>query len=219
MATKKPVKTAAPIEEPAVQATQAETAPATVAVPPKKSNKTLWIVLGVVLFLFLVVPALAITAGAIWFKNNVNTENTVEGILEKASGNQVDIDSKNGSFSVESENGDSSFSVGENQKLPDDFPKNEVPYLRERAVSSVITSTNEGKKMWWVTTTVDDSFESAKTYFADNIKEPTYTNVTSYGFGETQTYYGESAKYNVSVSVMQNTNNDPISVTYNVTEK
>lgn len=219
MATDKkdaPVVTPTPV----VEATPVQSASIPVK---KKSNKTLWIILGLLLFFFVIVPGILLTAGAFWLKNASTdklAENAIEGIVEKASGGQVDIDSSNGSFSVESENGDSSFSVGDDQKLPSDFPKDSIPYIKEKAVTFVLTSTNEGKKNWSVTTSVDKTFEATKAFFEDRIKSPDYEDVSSYGFGDTQTYFGKKLPYSVSVTITQGSDSDnEVSVTYFVIEE
>jgi cytoskeletal protein RodZ len=196
----------------------------TVPVPPKKSsNKTLWIVLGVVLFFVVIVPVILFAAAAIWFRNNASeqgAEKLVEGIVEQTTGSNVDINSADGSFSVESEDGSSSFSAGSDQKLPDDFPKEEVPYLGEEKVTFVLTSTNEGKKTWSVTTTVSDTYEDAKAFFEKAIAEPDYQDVSAYGFSDSQTYYGADANYSVNVTVSKPTSGeDGTNVTYIITQK
>lgn len=190
--------------------------------PAKKSNKTLLIVIGVVVFFFVVVPALVFGAGVLLFNKSFGsqkaTDKTIESLVEKATDGKVDIDSDNGNFSVSGENGDSTYSVGDNQKLPDDFPKDKIPYITEKSVSFVFTNSNEGKKSWSVTTTVDKSFEDAKTYFTDKIKEPEFTSVSSYSFGDSQTLYGQNDMYDVSVTVTKPESGDT-SVTYIITSK
>ncbi len=204
----------------AKQTAPAEKPTAAAAAPAKKSNKALWIVIGLIVFFVVVVPILLLTAGAIWFKNvgeRKLAENTVEGIVERASGGDVDIDTKDGSVSVKTEDGDGSFSIGGNQKLPDDFPKNEIPYLKEESVSSTLSSTSEGKKSWWVTTQVNNSYDEAKGYFESNIAEPAYSDITNYSFGESTTFNATGSDYELSVTV--SSNDGKTSVSYVVREK
>jgi len=218
-------KNETPVPAPDAAATPlASETPGAVVPPKKKSNKALWIIIGLVVFFFVIVPGIVFTAGAVWLNNNASdklAENAVEGIVGRATGGQVDLDTKDGSFSVQNESGDSTFSVGDDQKLPDDFPKNNIPYLKEKKVTFVFTTSNENKKSWSVSTTVSETFEEAKTFFADKIKAPDYTDISSYGFGESQTYYGVKAPYGVSVTVSQSsdTANNDVSVTYLVNEQ
>ena len=82
----------------------------------KNSNKTLWIVLGVILVLFVVIPGILLTAGGLFIKNRLNDEKSgerlAESLVERASGGKVDVDAgKDGNFSVKSKDGDSSVGV------------------------------------------------------------------------------------------------------------
>ncbi len=194
----------------------------TVAVPPakKSGNKTLMIVL-VVVFVIFVLPAIVFGVGFKLLLNKAGdkvAEKGVESALSAATGGKVDVNSNDGSFSVSSKDGDSSISVGSNQKLPDGFPKSDIPYITEKAVTFSMNSTNDGKKEWSTTTTISKSFEEAKTYFAGVVKEPDYTNITTYGYGNTQTYYGKGSKYTVSITVSKNTDDNTVLVSYIVTE-
>lgn len=190
----------------------------TVAVPEKKkSNKTLWIVLGVVLLLFVVIPAVLITAGGLFLKDQLSSEKTgerlAESLIEGASGGKVDVNAEDGSYSIESEDGTSSIGYGDNQKLPEDFPKDDIPYLKEKAVTFVITSENEGKQTWSVTTSVDESYEEATAFFEDRIKSPEYSETSNFGFGDSKTFYGVKDSYTVSVSITRPESGDT-TVTY-----
>jgi hypothetical protein len=194
-----------------------QTAPAAEQAPVKKSsNKTLWIVLAVV-GVFVILPALALGLGLTYVKSRLSSENVAETLIERASGGNVDIDSSGKSFTIEGKNGES-LAFGSDQKLPDDFPKSKIPFLKEKSVVFTLNSTNDNKKTWSVTTTVDSSFEDAKKYFETEIKEPAYSDVSSFGFGESQTYYGKSSGYDVSVTVSQVSDSKDTNVSYIVTE-
>lgn len=195
----------------------------TVKVPEKKkSNKTLWIVLGIVLFIFVVIPGLLFTAGGIFLKSRFGsdkaTEKTLEGIVSKATDSKVNLDSKNGSVTVKGKDGET-MSVGSSRKLPDDFPKNDIPFIAQKEVTFVITTSSEGKKNWSVTTTVDKSFEEATTYFDGKIKTPDYESVSSYGSGDSQSYSGKGSKYSLYVTVTKGKDGEPTDITYIVTEQ
>lgn len=195
-----------------------------VVVPPKKkNNKTLWIVLGVLLVVFIVIPGILLTVGGAIIKNKLDDPDSgaklAESLVERASGGQVDIDSEDGNFTVESDNGDSSVGFGSNQKLPEDFPKTVSNYLSEKSIVFVLTSKNEDKQTWTVTTTVDKSFSDASTYFEDKIKEPEYTDVSTYGSNESKSFYGVKDNYGVSVTVLAGTDGGDTNVYYIVSEQ
>lgn len=205
--------------------TKTTATPEKVAVPAKKnSNKTLWIVLGVVLLFFVVLPGILFTAGAVFLKNKVNDPSTgeqlAESLIERAHGGEVDIEkNKDGSYTAKSEDGDSSVGFGSDQKLPDDFPKSVSNYLGEKSIVFVLTSKNENKQTWSVTTTVDKSYADASSYFEGRIKAPEYTDVSSYGFGNSKTFYGKKDNFSVSVTVAEGNDGSDTTVSYIVTEE
>jgi hypothetical protein len=181
----------------------------TVAIPPKKkSNKTLFIVLGVILVVFVVIPGILLTVGGLFLRDRLSNENVTESLIEGATGNKVDVNTKDGNFSVKSENGDSSVSYGADQKLPEDFPKDKIPYLEEKSVGFVLTSDNESGHSWSVTTTVDKSYNEAVAYFEERIKSPEFTDTSNFGFGESKTFYGKKDTYTVSVSISKSEQGD-----------
>lgn len=201
-----------------------ETKTETVATPKKNSNKTLWIVLGVILVVFVLIPGILLTAGGLFVKSKLSDEKAgeklAESLVERASGGKVDVDAdKDGNFSVKSKDGDSSVGFGSDQKLPDDFPKGVSNYLSEKSIVFVLTSKNENKQTWSVTTTVDKSFADASSYFEGKIKDPEYTEVTSYGFGNSKTLYGKKDNYSVSVTVAEGSDGSDTTVSYIVTEE
>lgn len=190
-----------------------------VAIPAKKkNNKTLWIIIGVVLVLFIVLPAILVTAGGFFLKDKLSSDNITESIIEGASGGKVDVDSDDGNVNIESEDGSSSIGYGDDQELPKDFPKDKIPYIDEKKVTFVITTENENKSNWSVTTTVDKSYEDTVAYFEERIKSPEYTETSNYGFGQTKTFYGKSDTFTLTVSVSKLEDGET-SVTYNVGEE
>jgi len=210
-------------EKQTVEETKTTVASEAVAVPPKKkSNKTLWIVLGIVLVVFVILPAILFTVGGIFLKNKLDDPESgarlAESLVEKATGENVDINTKDGSFTAKSKDGDSSIGFGD-QKLPEDFPKDLVSYIPEKKVTFVITSKNENKQTWSVTTTVDKSYNDAVKYFEGVILAPDYTETSTFGFGNSQTFYGKKSGTSVSVTVTKSAEeNGDTSVSYIVTE-
>lgn len=189
-----------------------KTASPTTKSSAKKSNKLPLIIAGVAVLL------IAGLAAKSTFTKSAN-EKTAESIIEAVSGSKVDVNAKNGSYSVTDKETGESATVGANQKLPSDFPKNDIPYLNEKAITLVISTTKDGKKNWSVSTTVSQSPEEAMAYFEGKIKEPDYTNVASYGYNTSKTFNGENAKYEVVVTVAKSDTDKDTTVTYIVSEK
>ena len=206
------------------QPSQPVAAPQKVVVPPakKSNNKVLYIVLAVVLVVF-VLPGIALGVGLKFLASKASdkiAERGVESALSSATGGKVDVSSKDGSFSVQSKNGDSSIAIGgSNQKLPSDFPKSDIPYLAESGVSAVFTSSTSGKKSWSVSTTVSKSFDEAKSYFEGKIKEPEYTDVGAFGSNGSQLISGKNAKYSVTVTISEGKDGEKTSVQYIVSQQ
>lgn len=173
----------------------------------KKSSKLPLIVVGVIVLLVAGLFAKsALTKSA--------NEKTAENIIEKVTGNKVNLDASSGSYSVTDKETGESATVGTNQKLPSDFPKDDVPYLKEKSVTLVISSTNDGKKNWSVTTVVNESLEAALAFFESKIKEPDFTDVSTYGYNDTKTFSGKSVKYDIIVTVSKLGSDGGTSVTY-----
>jgi hypothetical protein len=205
------------------ESTQPDKIAETVKIPAKKkSNKTLYIVLGAVVFVFVVVPGILFTVGGIFVKSKLGsqevTDKTVESVISKATGSKVDLNTKSGSVSIKGDNGET-MSAGSSQKLPDDFPKGEIPFITQKEVTFVITSSDSTKKNWSVTTVVDKSFEDAKSYFEKAIAAPEFESTSSFGSNEGQTYSGTNTKYSVFVTVTKGKSNNDTNVTYIVTQK
>lgn len=188
----------------------------------KSSNKTLFIVLGV-LAAFLIIPGILLAIGLAVFGSKISdkvAEKGVESVISSASGGKVDVNSKDGSFTVKGKDGDSSISIGgTNQKLPDDFPKSDIPYLSEAGVTSVFTSSSGGKKSWSVSTIVDKSFTEAQKYFEGKIKEPDYTDVASFGSSGSQLISGKNAKFSVTVTISEGKDGEKTAVQYIVSQE
>lgn len=198
----------APTETPA-----SAPAPATPATPgaksAKSSNKNLFIILAVI----------ALVAGGGYYKNQQdkkNAEKTAENLIGSLFGSDIDVDSKDNSFSLKADNGDTTLETS--QKLPDDFPKDSVPYLDEGKVTMVFTNTSEGKKSWSVTTTVDKSVEEAVAYFEGIIVEPTYTEIGTYGSNDSTTFSANTVEHSIYVTVGKDSMDDDTNVTYVITQ-
>lgn len=186
-----------------------------------KSNKTLWIVLGVIAFFVIVMPSIIGLVAFVWLRDNVQNgdlgKKALEGIVEQTTGGNVDVDSNNGSFTVRDKEGNTSFGVG-NQQLPEDFPKNDIPFINQKSIGFVTTSTNEGKKNWSVSTIVSQSPSNATSYFKSQFVEPDYTEINTLNVNGIQTFSATSTRYSINISVSAGDTPDEANVMYSVSE-
>jgi len=205
-----PVTKDQPTQAPASASTPAPATPATAGAKSTNSNNK---------SLFIVIAVIALIAGGVFFKNQQdkkNAEKTAENFIESLTGSDVNIDSEDNSFSIKDEDGNTTIESG--QELPDDFPKDSVPFLKEKKVTLVFTNTTDGKKSWSVSTTVDESVEEATKYFEGIIVEPTYTDVGTYGYNESTTFSANTAEYGVYITVAKSDSDTDTTVTYVITE-
>jgi hypothetical protein len=101
---------------------------------------------------FFIVPAMALTlvgAGCNPFARvqekvaqNV-VENVIENQVKKESGKDVNVDLENGGMTVTDAEGNKSFTMGENVKIPSDFPS-DIPIYTPSTPKSVMQSAEEG---------------------------------------------------------------------------
>lgn len=142
-------------KKPAPKKTAAAKAPAK-KTPVKKApvakatggnnSKTVLIVVGVVVLLFLVIPAIALTAGGVFVGNKL-----------KENGTTVSTENSEGSVNIKDKNGNE-INVGGTQKLPDSFPSNIPLYDGKITASGKITV--DGKTGWTVTISTSDDLET-----------------------------------------------------------
>ncbi len=146
--------------KPAAKKTAAKKAPAKstaakTAAPAKNNTKTVLIVVAVVVFIFVVIPAIALTAGGVFLGNKIND-----------AGLNVDTTSNGeGSVNIKDKNGNE-INVGGTQKLPAEFPS-DIP-LYDGKISASGKVTVDGKTGWTVTITTSDSLDTVSAW---NTKE------------------------------------------------
>lgn len=172
--------------------------------------------------ILIVVAAVLLLGGAWYYKKSSdekNTEKAAENLIESLTGSKVEIDTDNQSFKYEDKDTGESVSIESSQKLPSDFPKDSIVYLDEKSVTAVITSSNEGKKTWSVTTAVSENVEDAAAYFEKKLVEPDYTDVASYGYNESKTFSAKSEKYNIFVTISKYDSDADTSITYVIEEE
>jgi len=168
------------------------------------------------------VVAVLIVAGSLYYKNSndkKNTEKAAENLIENLTGDKVKIDADNQSFKYEDKDTGESVTIESGQKLPSDFPKDSIVYLDEKSVTAVITSNNDGKKTWSVTTAVSESVEKAAAYFEEKLVEPDYTDISSYGYNDSKTFAAKSEKYNIFVTISKYDSDADTSITYVIEEE
>lgn len=185
----------------------------TVAVPPPKkgNNKALIIVLIVVFFVF-VLPGLLIGGAIWWFARDDGGDKLTEAIVENISGENVDINSEDGSFSVKSDDG--SFTYG-TEELPEGFPSNIPLYEGQKLTSSYRSSTDSGNT-WSVTAETNDSVDKVDDYFDE--KFTGWTNEGEFAAnGTTSTTYRQGT-LSVSLTIGKNVSGDKTNISYLVSE-
>lgn len=205
-----------PVEQKAEQPQVAPVASAAVneeakKAPAKGLNKTV----------IIAVVAVLLLGGGWYYKQSSDKskeEKAAETFIESLTGNKVDLDADNESFSVEDEESGESVSFESNQKIPDDFPKDSIPFLNEKSVTLVITSTNEDKKNWSVTTTVKESLDEASAYFEEKLADPEYTDTGSYSYNDTKTFSATNDEYNIIVTISKTSTDADTVVTYVIEE-
>lgn len=201
-----------PIEQKAEQPQLAPVAPAAAVVEAKKApakglNKTVIIAIVVVLLI----------GGGWYYKQSSDKskeEKAAEALIESFTGKNFDIDGEEESISIKDDESGESVSIQSNQKLPSDFPKDSIPYLDDKSVTAVISSTTEGKKNWSVTTLVDKSVDEAAVFFESKIVEPDYTDISSYGYNESKSFSAKTLEYNIYITVTKYASDDDTSVIY-----
>ncbi|MDO8265364.1 MAG: hypothetical protein Q7T41_00300 [Candidatus Saccharibacteria bacterium] len=205
-----------PVEQKVDQPQAAPVAPAAVSEEAKKAptkglNKT--VIIAVVVALLL--------GGGWYYKQSSDKskeEKAAEALIESLTGQNYDIDGEEESINIKDEESGESVSIESNQKIPSDFPKDSIPYLDEKSVTFVITSTNEGKKYWSVTTAVDESVEEAVAFFEAKFVEPDYTDISSYGYNESKTLSATSTEYSMFVTINKAETDTDTTVSYVVEE-
>lgn len=207
-------------EQPAASpAAASDQAPVAAAAKPAEAKKPGG---GSSKMIIIIVAVVALVGGGMYLKNRSDKnkeEKAAESFLNALTGSDVDYDSDSGSISVKDGEGDEEVSFETNQKLPSDFPKEDVPYLDEKKVTVVFSATNDGKKSWTVTTSVKESLEEATAYFEGEFVEPDYMDISTYGYNESKSFSAKSEKYGILVTVSKYDTDEDTMVTYVIDEE
>lgn len=183
---------------------------------PKKSNKTLFIILGVVALLLIVVPAVLffIIFGVVKDKVTDKSSNFVSGAINKATDGKVNVDASKGEVTIKGQNGDE---ITNKKTLPEGFPSSVKMYSPSTILVSY-KSTTDAKTNWTVSLETPDSAakvnESVKNTFAG------WTLNGDYSSADSKVVSYEDPTYKLVITVGAPTKaGDKTTILYSVTQK
>jgi hypothetical protein len=162
------------------------------------------------------IAAVALLAGTACKSKSVAeqaAENRIERAMEKATGGKVDIDLRGGTMKVQTPEGESVLTTGE-QKWPEDLPEGMVKF-GEAKVRAVSRSVAEDGKTW--TVHLMDVGENALTAFTDKLREEGWTIESAMNMG--QGGMVQATKDDLMVNVISNTEEKAAVVTYRQTKE
>ena len=119
----------------------------------KKSNKKLFIILGVVVFFLFILPGI-LFAVFVGYVANRGGENIVEDIA-KSQGVDVDLDTKDGNVSIKDKDGNE-YSTKTGTDLPEDFPKEALALYSNKYTNTSRIKVGENTS-WTVVIETSDS--------------------------------------------------------------
>jgi len=154
----------------------------------KKSNKTLFIILGVVLGLFLL-GTLVVGAGLFFVGRKVMNEASK---IKKTGSNTYQYEDKKTGTKLE---------AGEDVEKPDDWPDDVAVYEGKLTYA---TSGGEGKGLSLGIATDDDA-SAIKEYYVKNLKDEGWKKISESNYSGTTSFSYEKDKRNVSVLIMKDT--------------
>jgi hypothetical protein len=162
---------------------------------PKKSNKTLIIVL-VIVGVIIVLSGIGYYAMSKFLGNKL-----AEGILETATGGQVDVNTKSGDVTIKSDDGTTQF--GSTDKWPSDMPS-VVPEFKYGTLKYASKVDSADSKGWNV---IYESVKSTATAsYKNDLTSKGWTNLQDMLTGEWDTFSAENGEWVITVMV-DNTQN------------
>lgn len=186
--------------------------------PPanKKSNKTLYIILGSVALLLLIVPAILffIVFGVVKDKVADNSGNLVTGAINKATNGNVNIDSNKGEVTIKGQNGDE---ITNKKTLPEGFPSSVKVYSPGTILVSY-KSTTDGKTNWTVSLETTDSAAKVNESVKNTFSAWTLNGDYSAADAKVVSYEDVTNKLIVTVGAPTKAG-DKTTILYSVTEK
>jgi hypothetical protein len=186
-------------------------------VPPKgktSGNKTVLIIAIVVIVLF-VLPGIALAVFFGWLASGDNAEKLTEDIVSSSTGNNVDINTDDGTFKIETDEG--SISVGE-QKIPEDFPSVVALYDNQK-VTGIVTNTQDGSSFWSVNAETNDSADNVNTFVVSKYEENGWTTASKSTFNSATTYTFAKDDMQAIVTVTSNPESATTNITYYVSKE
>lgn len=199
------------------QTPKTETIKTTPKAAAKKStsNKLVFIIIGAVIVIFIILPAILFWVAKATIFNEKNTTSGISSLVDKATNGNVKIDSSKGEVTVKGANGTE---VSTKQQLPDNFPK-DVPLYTPYEVSGSYRSSDAGKSNWSVVTTTGDSYDKAKAGVATLYES--WQKSADYEVSGTMMSSYENSLYSVTVSIAQPSSgeNNKTTITYLVAQK
>ena len=100
-------------------------------------------------------------------------EKAVEKKIEKETGSEVDIDTKENKVEVETEEGKTEVQTGSNVELPEGFPS-DFPVYKKGKITAVMKSDYEGSQGYMITIETDDDIDSVSGWYEEELKKTGY---------------------------------------------
>jgi hypothetical protein len=101
-------------------------------------------------------------------------DDAAETIVERASDGKVEVDDDGKQITVKGENGEGTFSIGEEAELPDDFPEDDVPLPDGGSVRAAVSSEQGDRQVFSITYAIDGDLASAADDYADQLADDGY---------------------------------------------
>jgi hypothetical protein len=186
-------------------------------VPPKNktSGNKILIIIGIVVVVLFVIPGVILAVFFGWLASGNNVENLTESIVERTTGNEIDINSNDGSFSINTDEG--SVEVGGDQTLPSDLPE-EVVVFNNQEIIGVFTSAEDGNKFWSITAETNSPVDSANSFIVKGYADKGWTTESTSTFNTSSTYTYSNDDLEAVVTISP-TDESTVSITYYVTQK
>lgn len=183
-------------------------------VASKSSNKTLIIILIVVAVLF-VIPGLIFGGALFWISRGDNAENLTENIIESASGSaNVDINTEDKSFTIETEEGSVSAQSGES--LPDDFPDVVVLY-DDQNITGTFNQSSDTQQSWSVAAETDATLDQVGGFFESSYSD--WESAGTYSTESLKSYTYSKDGLSVYIAVTKNEGDDKTAINYTINKE
>jgi hypothetical protein len=128
-------------------------------------------------------------------------ERVVEKMVEKSTGGSVSMDGDNGQYTFKDNKTGASWSVGENVRIPENFPA-DIPRYEGARVMSVMVASKEENGAATIVMQTDASVADAVRWYADRMKSDGFVEASSFTAGplEMRSYEKGNVKMAISIS-------------------